>query len=282
MIGIYKFTSKITGLSYIGQSIQLEHRYDEHIFEAKNNRKNSKWYKALREQGINKFDYTILEECQPAELNQREIFWINYFNSYNNGYNSTPGGQNKYYDPQPIFDAWDEGLSPSEIAEKLQIGTSCVYYNLINYQNYSKKEAKYRGGILARKTALKNNNINYIYQYDLKGKFVKEWNSAKEIQRALNYNAALIGKCVSGKRLSAYNFQWKNYYSDFISPYNNTKGKPRAVIQYDLQGNELNRYNSIKEACDKIYGDSSLIRRACKDFKNKTAYGYKWKFLENS
>ena len=138
MIGIYKFTSKITGMSYIGQSIQLEKRYQDHINEAQQNRRNSKWYQALREQGIDNFEYTILEECKPAELNQREIYWINYYNSYHNGYNSTPGGQEKLYDPQSIYDAWDEGLAPQEIAEKLNIGTSCVYYNLINYKNYNK------------------------------------------------------------------------------------------------------------------------------------------------
>ena len=107
MIGIYKFTSKITGLSYIGQSIHILTRYDQHLSEAQNiSRKNDKWHKALREQGIENFDFEILEECHPAELNMKEIEWIAKYDSYHNGYNSTPGGQEKYYDPTPIYEAW--------------------------------------------------------------------------------------------------------------------------------------------------------------------------------
>ena len=280
MIGIYKFTNKITGLSYIGQSIQLSNRYEKHLIEAKSDRRQSKWYKALREFGIENFDYNIIEECQPAELNMREIYWIAYYDSYKNGYNSTPGGQEKYYDPQPIYDAWDEGLAPLEIAQKLGIGTSCIYYNLKDYKNYNKHEAKIRGGRLAYETQMRNNNINpinnYIYQYDLDGNFIKEWNSCKEIQRALKYNASLIGKCVNGKRLSAYNFQWKNYYKESIPPYLNKRGKPRPVIQYDDNWKEIAKYKTIKEASDKTHTDESLIRRVCKN--GNKASGYHWKY----
>lgn len=284
MVGIYKFTSKITGLSYIGQSIALSKRYNEHIKNMDNPEKNkSKWYQALREQGIENFEYSIIEECKPAELNERETYWIAFYNSYHNGYNSTPGGQEKIYDPQPIYDAWDAGLAPSEIAKKLNIGISCVRYNLNEYKNYSKHEASIRGGKLARETALKNgkiDNINeYIYQYDSKGNFIKEWNSCKEVQRTLGYNAALIGKVISGKRKSAYNYQWTNYYQEKIKPYTNTIGKSREVIQYDLNMNEIARYSSLKEAGRQTSTDSSLISRVCKN--GNKASGFYWRYAEN-
>lgn len=281
MIGIYKFTSKSTNMSYIGQSIQIEQRYKQHINEAKTG-DNSKWHQAIREQGIENFTFEILEECLPEQLNDREIYWINYYDSYNNGYNSTPGGQSKYFDPQAIYEAWDQGLSPLEISQKLNIGTTTVYNNLIGYANYDKREAKIRGGILASKNrnANNNSNSNNIYQYDLDGNYIKTWPSAKEIQRELSYSASYIGKCVSGKRLSAYNYQWKPYYKEKIEPYTNRIGKMQAVIQYDLQGNEIARYESIAAATKATQCDSSLLRRVCNNPEKLTAGGYKWKWAD--
>ena len=278
MTGIYKFTSKITGKSYIGQSIHIEKRYQEHLQEVNNN--NSKWYQALREQGINNFEFSILEICEPSQLNEREIYWIEQYNSYLDGYNSTPGGNSKCYNPQLIYDAWDEGLSPLEIAKKLNIGTSCVYYNLINYSNYDKHEAKIRGGILAYKTASNNSQqTTNIYQYDLEGNFIREWNSCKEIQREKGWDASLIGKVVNGERKSAYNHQWKNYYAEKIAPYDGVIIKAKKILQYDLENNFIKEYSSIKEAARAVNGDSSAIKRVC-NLEKRTAYGFKWKLKE--
>lgn len=214
MIGIYKFTNKLTGQSYIGQSIHIERRYQEHLLEANDNRKNTKWYQALRKYGIDNFTFEILEECLPEELNEKEVYWISFYDSFNNGYNSTPGGQEKIFNPQNIYDLWDKGFSPLEISQKLNIGTTSIYNNLIEYKNYSKHEAKVRGGNFA------NKNKNKIYQYDLNGNFIKEWNSCKEIARQLGYDAALIGKCKNNYRKSAYGYQWKSYKKNKIDAYN--------------------------------------------------------------
>ena len=35
MIGIYKITNKVNGLSYIGQSVHIERRFREHCFPSK-------------------------------------------------------------------------------------------------------------------------------------------------------------------------------------------------------------------------------------------------------
>lgn len=281
MIGIYKFTSKITGQSYIGQSIKIEHRYKEHLANIKNSQKKSKWYQALREQGIENFEFSILEECEPERLNEREVYWIQYYDSYNNGYNSTPGGQNQYFNPQLIYDAWDEGLSPLEIAQKLNIGTTCVYNNLIGYKNYNKHEAKIRGGYLANKKSFSSSlcqKTTNVFQYDLDGNFLKEWSSCKEIQKELGYNAASIGKCVNGKRLSAYGFQWSSQKLNKILPKTKTSGIPRKIIQLDLENNIISTYDSLTEAAKAIKGDASFISRVCKN--GNIAYGYKWKYSD--
>ena len=90
-IGIYKITNKINNLSYIGQSINIEERWKHHKrFPIKYS--HYPLYKAFEEFGIENFDFSILEICPITELNNKEIFYINKFNSYYHGYNQTKGG----------------------------------------------------------------------------------------------------------------------------------------------------------------------------------------------
>lgn len=90
MIGIYKITNKLNGKSYIGQSTDIERRWREHHYRYWNN--DNVIYMAFRKYGIENFDFSIIEECSTQELNLREEYWINYYDSYYNGYNETVGG----------------------------------------------------------------------------------------------------------------------------------------------------------------------------------------------
>ena len=91
-IGIYKITNTQNGHSYIGQSRNIDRRWRAHKEAAYNFNSNSYNYplqKAFRKYGLELFNFTVLEECPIAELNEREVFWINY---YNPEYNQTIGG----------------------------------------------------------------------------------------------------------------------------------------------------------------------------------------------
>ena len=90
--GIYKFTSKTTGLSYIGQSIDIERRHREHRIADD----GYSFHNAIKEHGWDDFNFEILELCSPEKLNEKEQYWIAFYNSYKNGYNETPGGEGSY------------------------------------------------------------------------------------------------------------------------------------------------------------------------------------------
>lgn len=100
MIGIYKFTNKINQHIYIGQSIDLQQRKNAHYSAAFNpnaNDYNSQFHQAIRKYGIDNFDYEVIVEISPLEytpqiLNELERYFIQYYNSYQNGYNATEGG----------------------------------------------------------------------------------------------------------------------------------------------------------------------------------------------
>lgn len=90
IVGIYKITKKSNGKSYIGQSNDIFRRFQEH--------KRNKIIpidKAIHKYGIDSFTFEILEECSIEELDEREKYWIHYYNTYLGfGYNCNEGGGN--------------------------------------------------------------------------------------------------------------------------------------------------------------------------------------------
>ena len=277
MIGIYKITNKITNQIYIGQSIHIEYRWKQHKNPYNWERESTKpLYKNIIQYGINNFDFQILEECLPQQLNDREIFWIKQYDSYKNGYNQNQGGSGGIYNHQEILDLWDAGCSNKEILEITGIKShSTILKYLQGYKNYSVQESNRRGGLLA----YKNNKQNKIYQYDLNGNFVKEWSSYNEIERILNINSCSIGKCVNGIRKTAGNFQWTNYFQQKIQPLEGQSGKMKPVAQIDLNtGNIISVYSSITQAGKEVGIDRSAIGKVCNGKRNKAA-GYGWKYI---
>ena len=92
MIGIYKFTNKITGESYIGQSTNIGKRYLKHK-NAHSKWENSYFHRAIREYGFDNFEFEILEECSKSDLDERENFYIKQYGTlFPNGYNKNMGG----------------------------------------------------------------------------------------------------------------------------------------------------------------------------------------------
>ena len=89
MIGIYKITNKINNKCYIGASKNIERRWLEH---KRGDNKNSLLYSAFKKYGKENFSYEIIEQCSLEELYKREVYWIDFFQSFKNGYNLNSGG----------------------------------------------------------------------------------------------------------------------------------------------------------------------------------------------
>lgn len=93
--GIYKIENNINGKVYIGQSSNILKRWIAHKNTYSNpNSKNYDYpiYRAIRKYGLENFSFEILEECSVDSLNEREKYWIQYYQSYSNGYNQDEGG----------------------------------------------------------------------------------------------------------------------------------------------------------------------------------------------
>lgn len=99
IVGIYGLRNKTTGKWYVGQSIDIENRWK--YYKRLKCKGQPKIYTALEKYGYDGFDKILLEECisEPKTLMEREIFWVNKYDSINNGYNvRNPDLRSKFSD----------------------------------------------------------------------------------------------------------------------------------------------------------------------------------------
>lgn len=126
MIGIYMFEHIQTHKKYIGQSVRIGQRKREHYHSPS---PNSSIDKALAKEPEN-FIFSVLEECSVDELDQREIYWINYYNTLDDGYNMIPGG-NCYRGENNIH----AKLTESQVKEIIKLLEECK----LTYQEIGNK-----------------------------------------------------------------------------------------------------------------------------------------------
>jgi group I intron endonuclease len=130
---IYKITFPSNKV-YIGQTIEpLSTRISHHKTDAKLNRdrtefspSGSKICNAIRKYGLDNSWIEIIDTANSLdELNNKEIYWIKYFKSLENGYNIKPGGNNKRHSEETkikIGNATKERWKNPEIAARMREG----------------------------------------------------------------------------------------------------------------------------------------------------------------
>lgn len=94
-VGIYSIKNKANDKIYIGQSVEIKKRKRAHFNYLKNNKHPNKYLQnSFNKYGKNNFDFEILTECKPEELDDLEVMYIKRFNSIDlkNGYNLREGG----------------------------------------------------------------------------------------------------------------------------------------------------------------------------------------------
>ena len=222
MIGIYKIENLINGKVYIGQSVDIKERWNDHkrinSRTSKEALKKQKYplYLAFEKYGLDNFSFEIIEECSIEELNEKEQFYIKKYNSYidfpnSNGYNLTLGGDGtrKVTEEQilNIVKLWEEGKTTGEIMEALQVEKHAIikYLKLFS-PTYSIEESDFRGRINAGISHRKR-----VDCYDLWGNYLKTYSSIREAAKILDLNVSKIINCCKGKapRVKNYRFTYE-------------------------------------------------------------------------
>ena len=181
--GIYMWTSP-SGKSYIGQSVDLQKRkwaflhFGDRYGGQKINRARKKYnHKSL-------WNYKVLEYCGIDKLNECERYYIELYDTINNGYNCESGGnENKI-----VSDEVKRKLSEAKKGE-----------NNPMYGKHCDDETK-------DKIRLRHNKP--VIQFTKEGTFVAEYESALVAKNITGIDSSNISKCCLGKFKSAGGFKW--------------------------------------------------------------------------
>lgn len=198
--------------------------------------------------GKEHFHIEIVEkDTKESELDERERYWIAYFNSYENGYNSTLGGDGTLLFPKDkVLKVYKKNkMNKQKTLEEL----GCCKQVLDRVLREENLQVRQRG--------------SYSYQ-ELAEKYLE----LKDIDAT-----AKFFHCSRHPVLEAI----KQFKID-------TKHQ-RAIYQIDKNTEEiLNTFPSIREAARVVFNDiekSKNINSVCQG-KGKTAYGYKWAYVNNN
>lgn len=117
MIGVYKITNNLDKKSYIGISVNIEKRWNAHKNPYNWSREANKiLYRAFVKYGIQNFSFTVLEECSVEELEEKEKYYIEMYDTYKNGYNATAGGEDNAGDSHPGHKLTEEDIKDIRIS----------------------------------------------------------------------------------------------------------------------------------------------------------------------
>jgi group I intron endonuclease len=149
MIGrIYKIVNDLNDKVYVGQTIRtLTVRFQKHCSKSDDLGQTMAIKKAILKYGKEHFKIELIEECDSSILNEREIYWINFYNSYKKGYNLTKGGQGNGHsqklsddDELKLIDLYKEGYGTLRIAKLFNVDKTTVL-NYVKKHNLKKRSS---------------------------------------------------------------------------------------------------------------------------------------------
>lgn len=92
---IYKVTNLVNGMVYIGKTKRsLEARWKQHCHDSNKKFFCYKFQNAIKEFGAENFRIEQIDcAATEEEANAKEVYWIQFHNAIENGYNVSPGGK---------------------------------------------------------------------------------------------------------------------------------------------------------------------------------------------
>jgi group I intron endonuclease len=91
---IYKIKNIINNKEYVGCTIStLKKRFEEHTYRCLKTDINTKLCNSIRKYGVENFYIDLIDECEVSSIYEKEKFFINEYNTFKDGLNSTYGGE---------------------------------------------------------------------------------------------------------------------------------------------------------------------------------------------
>lgn len=265
MAFIYKISFKTTPKVYIGQTGRtIEIRFAEHVYDAFHG-SELLIHRAIRKYGIENCHLDLVEETdEPLE---REKFWIAFYDSFNNGYNMTIGGEGTVqygFDPEEIVTAYSTYGTVESAAKSLNVPPSIIskYLKAAGFETNGNKEG-------VRLLDLDGTEIRTFDKCIDAAKYVIE---KQGLTSSPDNVVITINKVCNGKQPSAYGYKFEHM--------NNGDKKVcvyREILQFDLHMNFIAKYNTASEAARAVGATYRSIQSACEGI-TKTCKGFIWMY----
>lgn len=195
MAFIYKITNDINDKVYIGMTTRsIECRWKEHL------RHSSQLIDAAIQQlGKEHFKIEIIEECSEEEVDDKEVYWIKFYNSYEEGYNVTLGGRDKKMimtnRVNEVLEWWNKGLTINRIVKETGLSVETVR-GYLNKSGIDHDQIQQRANLYIGKSKSKP-----VGQYDLNDNLIKIWDSQAQIRRENGYAKSTLERALNYKRI---------------------------------------------------------------------------------
>ena len=246
--GIYSITNSVNGKVYIGQSINIHSRLQQH---KKCHSSEMVVTKALLKYGISSFIFEVVELCDPTLLNEKERYWISLKNSIVPiGYNCTSGGDSK----GTISEQTRKAMSKAQKGKTVTTNTK-EKLRAINTGKQHKESSKEKASV-----ASKNRwscPLLRSMMLEANKKYVENRGPVSSETKA-KISAALTGKTRSAeqcKKLAAAHGCHGIVRSDGVE------------------------FDSVSDAARSVNGHTTNISKVLKG-QRKMAYGYSYKLKE--
>ena len=204
MIGyIYKFENKVNGKIYIGKTKNINNRIYQHSHITKY--RNTKFGNAIKKYGIDMFNFDVLITVYSRNRNNLDIilnclekYFIKKYNSFNEGYNCTLGG---------------DGTINFKHSEETKDKLRC---RVVSEDTRKKIGEAHRGKTCHRRLTNKWRNSVVeaksipIKQFSKDGIFIRQWSSITEASLSCKLPKSCISRVCKGERKSCGGFIW-NY-----------------------------------------------------------------------
>lgn len=285
--GIYKIENCINNKIYIGQSIDIAKRWSSHRADAFNpniaKKYKSSLYNAIRKYGLDSFQFSIVERCASEELNDKEMFWIKYYNSNNPkfGYNMTSGGDGSpNANTTKCYQYSLDGYFIKEF-ESLVLASEETGTNKTSISRCFSGDCHSAGGYMWSLSKVdkidkytSQREIIPIYQYSKDGQLVSIYDSMSIAAEKTKLNVAGICACCAHSKKSFGGYVWRKEGDEFS--YINNQGNNRIeLIIVDDNGKIKKEFSSYIEAQNTMGISRRTIQKSYTNH-TKDKYGNQW------
>lgn len=216
MAYIYIIKNDINDKVYIGKTeYSIEKRFKAHLCDSDKRRTEKRpLYRAISKYGKDHFWVEHIEECSTNEASNREKYWIEQYDSFNNGYNATIGGDGStVINHQLVLQLYDDKayFCASEIAEKVNCSTESVknivalYRDNIDWKDRYSKSEKSKQHLFAKPKPVLCVEKQKMFESTMAA---ERWLIENGITSSKKSRSHISAVC-KGKRKRAYGYTWK-------------------------------------------------------------------------